>query len=844
MTMCAAVISAVAMQFAAGAAFGETLDTLVLNGTTYTATENSTIGVLTVTDGTTGNVITVPEGTTVTVNVYEGAGKFRKSGAGDLIIKDVCPTADLTVGAGKIFFARSAGVEAFASGAALHLDASKTECLTTGTSGTETIVSKLTDVRGAEGYPWLEAGTWGEKVRVRTGYQNGLTVMDFLPAAKDGYHGGYLSIANLQGDDATGSGYGQSPAVKGVWEVFLVVEDNPGVDADGNAICQSFLTDQNNNSHTYWLRGANGALCVASGNESAGFRNGQIWIDGEPVTTPTTTVYPSGMHLLRARRSAAGRFAAFGMERSKTFGGLKYGEVIAFKATVDNAIAERMSRCLMHKWLGKQTISALSVEAGAAVAVADGETVRAPCAGGGIIECRGTNRTLVLADGETCTLSASETFDAIRVEGGTAHLVLAANVVVSADQTEGAGVLSKEGAGTLKVAEVDATTQIDVQAGVLDLAKSAGVESLVSGAAVHLDASLSDSVTVAATIDATTQKISKWADARGVDNYAWAEYPTTWGRDCYPRYRLAGQNGLNYVDLWTSSGSWTSGGFFNMANFQGADAEGENEGYGDAQVGIKGVKEIFLVVKDQPNADGLYQSFLGDCNNAWNMFFMRGAAGEIWSSTVTQTAPMFNGTTWVDGQVVAASSTYPEGFHVLRARATAASQRFRTLGSLKGTQGGLAYGEIVVFKADVDDAAGAAIVRRLQHKWLGKQEMGSLSIGVNGKVTGCAGETVATDSLSLSRLDVTLGEEQMILPKVVTLADTGVVHVSIPADMKCRGGAEIPLLAATDSIANAAAFAAGWTIECSSEKVTMKPKVANNTLYGVVDRRGLFIVVE
>ena len=69
MTMCAAVISAVAMQFAAGAAFGETLDTLVLNGTTYTATENSTIGVLTVTDGTTGNVITVPEGTTVTVNV-------------------------------------------------------------------------------------------------------------------------------------------------------------------------------------------------------------------------------------------------------------------------------------------------------------------------------------------------------------------------------------------------------------------------------------------------------------------------------------------------------------------------------------------------------------------------------------------------------------------------------------------------------------------------------------------------------------------------------------------------------------------------------------------------------
>ena len=119
-----------------------------------------------------------------------------------------------------------------------------------------------------------------------------------------------------------------------------------------------------------------------------------------------------------------------------------------------------------------------------------------------------------------------------------------------------------------------------------------------------------------------------------------------------------------------------------------------------------------------------------------------------------------------------------------------------------------------------------------------------MSIGANGKVTGCAGETVATDSLSLSRLDVTLGEEQMIQPKVVTLADAGVVHIAIPADMKCRGGAEIPLLTATDSIVNASAFAVGWTIECSSEKVTMKPKVANNTLYGVVDRRGLFIVVE
>ena len=121
LTILAVAVSAVVMQFAAGAAFGETLDTLVLNGTTYTAMENSTIGVLTVTDGTTGNVITVPSGMTVTVNVYEGAGKFRKSGAGDLIIKDVCPTADLTVGAGKIFFARSAGVEAFASSAALHL---------------------------------------------------------------------------------------------------------------------------------------------------------------------------------------------------------------------------------------------------------------------------------------------------------------------------------------------------------------------------------------------------------------------------------------------------------------------------------------------------------------------------------------------------------------------------------------------------------------------------------------------------------------------------------------------------------------------------------------------------
>ena len=827
-------------------AFGASLDALTLNGTTYDATEDTTIGILTVTDGTIGNAIAVPSGITVTAIDVRGGGALAKTGPGQLVIKDIDTRANLTVRAGKVFFARSAGVESLTAAAAMHLDASKASSIATVKPGDDLTVDKWFDVRdntNESTYAYMTYPNWGLRAPIRANYQNGLPVIDTLTAKvkSENSQAAYFNIENLQGDDAVAEGtpYGKT-GIKEIWEVFMVVEDNPGVKTDLSPCYQSFLTDQGDSYLMYWRRGADGSYWEVN-NYTAGARNGTTWLDGEVVASPTTTPFPAGMHLLRVQRNARGRFKGLSQERADMFGGLKYGEMIAFRSTLNDATAAEMTRRLMHKWFGRQTVATVVVEDGGAVEVAAGERVRTPLPSGGMLEYSGTKTALVLAANETGTISADADYAAIRTEGPGAKVFVAEGKTLTVESLVGTKTLEKIGAGLLKIGDVDAETHVSVTAGVLEFARSSGVESLAGAAALHLDAAKAKSLdTNGAASDAF---LRAWHDVRGTNDYPWL-ICNTYGSGA--RVRNAYRNGLPFVDLLVATRTESSGARLDMKNLQGDDATGTGDYDGP---GLKGMWEVFLVLEDNPgvNADQspLYQNFLTDSGSNWRRYWMRGANGAYWATDVGEAAGARNGTTWLDGQVVSTPTTtlFPSGAHLLRVRRSSKG-RMNGLGRERAqTFGGMKYGEVVVFKETVDDGVAAEMTRRLTHKWFGIQGMGSLTVGANGVVKANGSETVTMSACTVARLDVTVAETLHFTPQTVTVAENGVANVIVPEGVRCHAGDLIPLMAATDALVDSNNFTT-WTIISSNTRYTMKPKVVGTTLYAEVFTPGIIMVVR
>ena len=850
----AVILGIMAMALSVQVAWADIVEkSVTLDGTSYTATENGTIESLVVVIGSTGNGIVVPSGVTLTVIDYDGAGALTKTGDGTLVLHNVDSAANISVDAGKVLFDRSTGVESLTGAAAMHLDASKASSVATSKSGNDTVVDRWYDVRdtpSSSTYANMkyEQGN-GLRAPVRAGYQNGLAVIDTLPASSDKTKAAYFNVANLQGTDKEGDNnltYG-GPGIKGIEEVFMVVEDNPGA-SGGSPIYQSFLTDQWHNGRTFWLRGTGGAYWSATDTWADGARNGQTWLDGTQVSSPTTTPFPSsGMHLLRVRRSASastpGRFQGLSQERTSTYGGLKYGEMIAFRSALDDATAARITTRLTHKWFGRHSVNSLTVAAGAAVDVVAGEKLLVPLANGGKMEYSSEGTSLVIGAGETCTVEDDLDVPSIRAEGDGATLNVPVNATVTAETLTGARLV-KMGEGTLEITDVAAGAKVCAAAGLVSFAKSAGVESLTGAAAMHLDASKASSV--ATSKSGNDMVVDKWYDVRDTPSsstYAYMKYPN-WGLRAPVRADY--QNGLAVIDTLAANSAATATAYFDVANMQGTDATG-NEDYVYGAPGIKDIWEVFMVVEDNPGTSGgspIYQSFLTDQWNNWRIYWARGADGAYWASSGDQVAGARNGKTWLDGVQVASPTTTPfpsSGMHLLRVQRSEAG-RFKGLSQDRDVRfGGLKYGEMIAFRSKLDDATAARITTRLTHKWFGRQCAEVLEIGAEGHVQVAAGETLSVDSLTLAHLDATVGF-QPFKPTTATLADSGTVNLTVPAGVRLRSNQEITLVEAENDIVGAANVA-NWTVSCNAtRKLTLK--VDGKRLYAQVDATGFFLVIE
>lgn len=806
LTVCAAAVAAVAMQVAAGVAFGETLETLTLNGTTYTATESSTIGVLTVTDGTTGNVIDVPSGVTVTVTSYEGGGALTKTGVGTLSLSDVCRTADIVVDGGKIQFVDSSAASDTASvttDAKMHVDASVASSVTTVNSGADKMVTKWDDVRGDTYASFVEATDTSSRKNpyYRSSVLNNRAVVDFGSVNdKAGGHLGYGGWLQLTGENVTG-----------VKDLFMVLSDYPGTTArEDGAHPQSVLGTINSN----WYMFLRGPSSIYDG-QWATVRTSPSWLDGVLID-PTSVNMPEGFHLLRTRVdnvSNAG-FNTLCNERHYQRGGLLLGEVIVYTKVIDEAAADRINRRLDWKWFSRRRIAKLTLNEGVTLDLADGGTL-APAAlvapatatveGSGVLKSpAGVNLTKIV-------LPQDGSFDTD--SGRTDVYVL-----------DAPGKLTKKGAGELRLMALSSTS-VDVQEGALSME----IQTDMLTPAFHGDASRKDRVNHSFDAVKSCETLTEWHDLR-------ASGPVCSRSTTYDSlvYDLEGTNGLSVIDF------------------------GESRKGAVTLVFLDGINkcEAFVVASDTQSAydKGKYSPFIG---RVWaNKYeLVRGGDGANAGLFLNDYV-----TCHLDCETVPYSTLLPSGFHVVHWRANdnhVAGFNVNCFARDRDTErsGGMLLGEALVYTNRIDSTSDecAKVNNYLMNKWLDGTRPGPSYTSVN--VEGGAAVTLPVRSTvssltgvgAVTAKHVTLGSFDVVcgMPRTITgdvqLADTGTVSMTGTTGVCLRG--PVTVLTATGGVT--ADSLANWTVTTDGKFCgTVTLSIVNGTLVADFAPTSLFIVVE
>ena len=801
MTVCAAVMSAVAMQFAAGAAFGETLDTLVLNGTTYTATENSTIGVLTVTDGTTGNVITVPSGMTVTASTYEGSGELTVNGGGSFILSDVSAMAKITMNGSTLKFVDSAAASDTSviddsADLACHIDADKASTITTHAGDNR--VSDWADVRGSSVYNFTETD-WTNKrpPYYRADYFNGHAVVDFGDAqdfpsgspASAGY-GGYLVGGDM---------------IK-IKDIFYVVSDYPGAKTrEDGVLPQSLLTTVGKN--WYGLTRGDGQLY----GPFAAARTCPSWIDDVQID-PTTVDLPDGFHLVRTRLDGNDGINACALcnERNNKKGGLLYGELIVFNNVISETVAERVNRRLNWKWFNRRRVASLTLNEGATLDLADGGTLAptalvAPAAatlkGSGVLKSPAdVNLTKIVLPQDGSFAAGSGRADVYVLDAP--------------------GKLTKTGAGDLRLMALSSTS-VDVQEGTLSME----IQTDTLTPAFHGDASRKDRVSHWYNTVQKGETLNLWKDVRDS-----APACTTWDTTI-PFYNLEGINGLSYIDF-------------------GAAKSGRTMLLADAVNVLK--YEMFFAVSDSQSAydNGRYSPFLGYVGENYYQM-IRAEYGA--SAGLFRTAP---GTVMLDGQVVAGTTLLPKGFHVVNwheADGGAGVKGNAFARDRTSDSGGMYLGETLIYTNFIGSAERTKVNNYLINKWTDGNAQGpsytSVNVESGAAVTLPVRSTVSslTGVGAVTAKHVTLGSFDTVYgaPRAITgdvaLGVSGTISVTGATGVKLRG--PVTVLTATGGVT--ADSLDGWTVTTDGKfRGTVKLSVVNGALVADFMPAGLIIVVQ
>jgi hypothetical protein len=470
-------------------------------------TDDSGIPDLQFVDGADEAALEVPEGHSATVGELSASGRFYKTGLGTLkVVESAGAQNGLIVKEGVVMGAAGADVATkceIAAGAALHVDPSRSDLVTTTLDNGTNFVWNLQDTAGR-----CSALIKNAAVDYSVPFMNltpedgcnGLAVVDFGPMAP-----GW--------SNNTGANLGWSRNLLGIRCYYMVYNsDNGGGQPVGWNHNRANMDTQIGGRRQDFTRSgsivANSTALFAG--SCANVKNGELYVDG--VKTNMTYVPKGGWHLIEIHTAGPVQANCFGnCFDLYVHGGFRMGETLVYERVLSERERIATRNYLLKKWFAK-TDAELADLPEAPVAAAPTVLAFAP------------------ETGETITVAAE----------------------ITANNLLGSGTVDA-GAETLTVRDLsDFTGTVEVgSGGTLALAgklPGATPRLVTEGRTLHLDASEGLCAETNATTHAITVK--EW---RSKLNDGWSAMPgpqyKNWSATNYPDVVVAGLNGLDVVRM-------------------------------------------------------------------------------------------------------------------------------------------------------------------------------------------------------------------------------------------------------------------------------------------------------
>ena len=657
---------ALAVAFAAVSSFAA--DPVMWEGSTnFTMTANTTVE--------------VPAGTTNVIDTLGGAYTLTKTGGGVLEVRySKSANAKFVVSEGLLRFANPRPDDLFAR-AYFHVDASDLSSMTIETVSGTNFVTRWNDTDGRTNR-WATHCTtvWNcrtdpenRKPFLRMNFQNGLPVMDF---------GSLLTKYNTN-EVGQALGYGAAMKFDGttphIKEGFTVASDTEDYYTwTGSGGGMSFFSHET--AYRFTRCGMTGATALGvmgdNGENNEYFANGKsVWLDATLLTShPKWTVPSHGFHIVRIRPSADGNttFNSFGAEfygskngGNRSYGGQRIAEYALFtnKTETGESAMTTNEAAMVNRYLRVKWFP----QTVAAVIVRESASLEVD-------------------------KSANLTIKSLTDDGADSLVLFSSNVIDVLNQP---------------------TTY------------------------VHFDASATNSLETIT--ENGTNFVTRWNDADGRSlsavnlttsnnllNTSVVFRPNPENRKAFISTNLTA-TGLQVVDFGTL-----------IANGDTA----ETGGYGAAMFfGTKSTSvmaEGFIVACDNENlkkrAKGAAgPSFFG--NEDGDMYGRRGdtpgssKSPQLYYHASSNGASKYcsiNGTSYMDGELTAYNTAYPDGFHVLntipsgKMPCNALARNYRSTGSKCNSYGGTRIGEFIILES-VNSSSNVRerMTAALMAKWLG-----------------------------------------------------------------------------------------------------------------------------
>ena len=291
----------------------------------------------------------------------------------------------------------------------------------------------------------------------------------------------------------------------------------------------------------------------------------------------------------------------------------------------------------------------------------------------------------------------------------------------------GTFTLNKEGDGALGLPVETATdVTVDVKKGAVAFYPDAAAESILSGASVHLDASVPASI-----ITNADDKVIGWCDLSGhgnnVTNLAY-QYSAA------PTYARQAQNGLSVVD------------YGDLLNSRG----GKYHAFG-ADLNETGMvfdqRTIVMVVRQNGQGAPIVarMSKKDPINNGIDYLNRSTASAQVWTKGYSDNRVMA-GDHWFDGvKKTYREEIFPVGsFHVIVLRTTEAVA-FSSIAYYQGNRsGGIQLGELASFDRYLSDSEIRVLNTHLMKKWLNGANPNS--VAVTGPLSFAADTALSLDA--------------------------------------------------------------------------------------------------